>query len=172
MSEMDRLTTRIQILESRFRQMKIIAVVACIILGTLGVMGQAPGRPSDVFPSGRPRVENQAGQQSNAIENEIRSRHFVLVDQSDKERASIAADAAGSVFLVMFDATGKPRASLSVTPQGPSLVLSDPTGQARTVLGSTSLLASRISDNGIVERAPPSSIILFDRAGRLLHRTP
>jgi hypothetical protein len=96
----------------------------------------------------------------------------VLVDDNGRERASLAADKAGSVFLVMFDAAGKTRVNLAVTPEGPSLVLFDPSGQERTVIGSTSTVGSSIRENGIVERSPASSIALFDKNGRLLHHTP
>jgi len=73
---------------------------------------------------------------------------------------------------VMFDGSGKTRSSLSVSNIGPNLTFFDPSGQTRTVLGSTALVASRVNENGIVEREPASSIVLFDRAGKLLFRTP
>ena len=64
-----------------------------------------------------------------SVENEVRSHHFVLVDAKGKERASLVADDAGSVFLVMFDAAGKTRANLSVSNDGPSLVFYDASGR-------------------------------------------
>jgi hypothetical protein len=76
------------------------------------------------------------------------------------------------VFLVMFDAAGKTRANLSVANDGPSLVFYDASGQQRAIIGSTTLVASHVSQNGVIERGPPSSLVLFDKAGKLLWRQP
>lgn len=72
----------------------------------------------------------------------------------------------------MFDAAGKTRANLSVSNDGPSLVLYDAAGRQRTVVGSTTLVGSHVNENGIAEKAPASSIVLMDRAGKLLWRQP
>jgi hypothetical protein len=81
-----------------------------------------------------------------------RANHFILVDEKGRERASLVADQAGSVFLVMFDANGKTRANLSVSNDGPSLVLYDPTGRQRTIVGSTTVVGSHVNDNGVAEK--------------------
>jgi hypothetical protein len=72
----------------------------------------------------------------------------------------------------MFDANRKTRVNLSVSNDGPSLVFYDANGRQRTIIGSTTLVGSHVNDNGIAERAPTSSIVLFDRAGKLLWRQP
>lgn len=96
MSETESLRSRIEILERRYRGMKGVVLITSIVIATLGIMGQA--RPGDVLPSGRLRVEREAPENA-PIETEVRSRHFVLVDDSGKERASLAADRAGVVFF-------------------------------------------------------------------------
>jgi hypothetical protein len=106
------------------------------------------------------------------VEEEVRAKHFVLIDAKGKERASLVADQAGSVFLVMFDSAGKTRANLSVSNDGPSLVFYDPTGRQRTIIGSTTVVASHVNENGIAEKGPASSIVLFDKSGKLLWRQP
>jgi hypothetical protein len=78
----------------------------------------------------------------------------------------------GSVFLVMADKAGKARINLSISNDGPALTFFDPSGQARTILGSTTAVPSHVNDNGIAEPAPPSSIVFFDNKGKLLFRTP
>ena len=126
--------------------------------------------PGEILPN-RPLADSQ----KNAIplaEMEVRSKHFVLVDSKGRDRASLVADDAGSVFLVMFDAAGKTRANLSVGNDGPSLVFYDASSRARTIIGSTTLVGSHVNENGIAEMAPPSSIVLFDKAGKLLWRQP
>src|SRR5206468_2747100 len=122
-------------------------------------------------PSGQIRLESQPVPKP-VVENEVRARHFVLVDDKGKERASLVADQAGSVFLVMFDSAGKTRANLSVSNDGPSLVLYDATSRQRAIIGSTTLVGSHVNENGIAEKGPASSIVLFDKSGKLLWRQP
>ena len=170
MTDLELISIRLTRLENRFRWMKRAAIVLAIVVTTGALMGQVP-RPGEVLPSGRLRVE--APPPGNPIvEGEIRAEHFILVDAKGKDRASLVADGAGSVFLVMFDAAGKTRANLSVSNEGPSLIFYDPSGQARTILGSTTLVPSHVNDNGIAEKAPPSSVVLFDKGGKLLFRQP
>jgi hypothetical protein len=128
-------------------------------------------RPGEVLPNGRFRVETQTPARP-LTEAEVRSQHFILVDENGRERASLVSDRAGSVFLVMFDNTGKTRVNLSVSNDGPSLVFYDASGRQRTIIGSTTLVGSHVNENGIAEKAPASSIVLFDRAGLLLWREP
>jgi hypothetical protein len=164
MTDLDVLSSRIRRLENRFRRIKILSVSGCILLAAFQLYAQR-GR---IVPQ-EPLTELQ---RRASVEPEVRSQHFVLVDENGKERASLAADRAGSVFLVMFDAAGKTRANISVTPDGPAVILFDPSGQARTVLGSTTLVPSHVNENGIAERGPASSLVLFDKNGKLLYREP
>jgi hypothetical protein len=106
------------------------------------------------------------------VEDEVRAHQIILVDWNGKERASLVADNAGSVFLVMSDRSGKARVNLSVSNYGSFFTFLDPSGQARTILGSTTTMPSHVNDNGIAELAPPSSIVFFDSKGKLLSRTP
>src|SRR5258706_4877648 len=147
MTDLELLSQRLATIENRFRWMKRAAIVAGIVITGGAVMAQVRGLPppGEVLPSGRGRVEAQAVRPP-IVEAEVRSQHFVLVDEKGKERASLVADGAGSVFLVMFDSVGKTRANLSVSNDGPSLVFYDPSGQARTILGSTTLVGSHVYD--------------------------
>ena len=166
MTDLDILSNRIRTLEKRFRRIKIFSVFGCIVLAAF----QLTAQQRRIVPEERlPELQRTPNV---PVEAEVRSQHFILVDENGKERASLAADRAGSVFLVMFDAAGKTRANLSVSNDGPSLIFYDPSGQARTVIGGTTLVPSHVNDNGIAEKAPPSSIVLFDRSGKLLFRTP
>jgi hypothetical protein len=173
MTEVELLTRRLAKMENRFRWMNRTALTAVIAVTAAALMAQVPQRvlPGDVLPSDRLAIQSQQTT-SKSVEEEVRARHFVLVDGKGKERASLVADNAGSVFLVMFDAAGKTRANLSVGNDGPSLVLYDASGQQRTIIGSTTVVASHVNENGIAEKGPPSSIVLFDKAGKLLWRQP
>jgi hypothetical protein len=170
MTDLELLSRRLAKLESRFGWMKRGA----ILLGILVIAGTAMAQfDPELDPLRRlGQKPGTAVPQQKTVEAEVRANHFVLVDERGKERASLVADNAGSVFLVMFDATGKTRANLSVGNEGPSLVLYDATGRQRTILGSTTLVGSHVNENGIAEKAPASSIVLLDRAGKLLWRQP
>ena len=163
MTDIELISARLHSLERKFRILKLGVVIASLVVGSLGLMGQA-GLPGDVLPSGRARIESAAPQSQSQFE--VRAQRFVLVDDSGKERASLVTDGNGSVYLVMFDAQGKNRINLSVNSSGPSLALYDPSGQARAIIGSTPLIGSRIAG----ERTPASSVVLFDKDGRLLSR--
>jgi hypothetical protein len=97
----------------------------------------------------------------------------MLVDSEGNHRASLVSDNAGSVFLTLLDAESNLRAALSVMNRGPALTFYDPDGQVRAVLGSTTLVGSHVENaDGMIERATPSSIVLFDGGGNLLWREP
>ena len=177
MTDLELLSNRLKKMENRFRWMMRAAIALGFVMATGVVMAQlGPQELNQVDPLRtlrRPDPTTQTSAKAQTpVENEVRSHAFVLVDEKGKDRASLVADAAGSVFLVMFDAAGKTRASLSVSNDGPSLVFYDPSGQPRTVLGSTTLVGSHVNENGIAEKAPASSIVLFDRTGKLLWRQP
>ena len=171
MTDLERLSQRLAKLELRFRWMKRGAILLGILVTAGTAMAQLQPELDPFRLLRRPLSATQAAQQA-PIEAEIRSQHFVLVDEKGKDRASLVADGAGTVFLVMFDAAGKTRANLSVGNDGPSLVLYDTFGQQRTIIGSTTLVGSHVNENGIAEKSAPSSIVLFDKAGKLLWREP
>jgi hypothetical protein len=171
MTELELLSARLQSLERRFSTIKLLGFLACLIGGALMLMGQAP-------PAGPPIPRTPLTIQSGGtlarpgVEEEVRTHQFILVDAKGRERASLVADNAGSVFLVMSDSAGKTRVNLSVSNDGPTLTLFDPSGRVRTILGSTTAVPSHVNDNGVAEMAPPSSIVFFDGKGKLLFRTP
>jgi hypothetical protein len=165
MTDLELLARKILKLEARLRWMTRAGILAAILVTAGAVMAQVRGLS---LPG---RAEDQRTVPS-SFEAEVRSAHFVLTDSNGRDRASLVADNAGSVFLIMFDAKSKTRANLSVGNEGPSLVFYDPTGKPRTIIGSTTLVGSHVNENGIAEMAPASSIVLFDKAGKLLWRQP
>ncbi len=173
MTELEVLSQRLAKMEARFRWVMRAAIVMGIVIMAAALRAQAPQpvRPVEVLPNGR-LVGMERASATPPVEAEVRSHHFVLLDEKGKERASLVADGAGSVFLVMFDGAGKTRANLSVSNDGPSLIFYDQAGHQRTIIGSTTLVGSHVNENGIAEKAPPSSIVLFDKGGKLLWRQP
>ena len=173
MTDLEFFSSRLAQVEKQNRRIKQVLLLVVIGIGGLGIMGQGQRQPGqELRILLQDSAEKRASAERSIVEDLVRARQFVLVDQSGKDRASLVTDAAGSVFLIMFDRNGKPRADLSVGNFGPSLTLLDPSGQARAVFGSTMLVGSHVSDNGAVERTPASSIVLLDRNGKLLWRQP
>jgi len=171
MTDVELLSARLYKLEQRFRWMKRSAILFGILVTAGTAMAQF-GPELDPFRLLRRPLTQRDAIPKPSVEAEVRSHHFVLVDEKGKDRASLVADGAGTVFLVMFDSAGKTRANLSVSNEGPSLVFYDPSGQQRTIIGSTTLVGSHVNENGVAERAPASSIVFFDKAGKLLWRQP
>src|SRR5262245_29470138 len=115
MSDLELLSNRVRFLERRLNRTRTVTVIAFILVAAVGIVRAqvVPGEilPGDVAPSGRPRIGAAVGSAAiqPIVENEVRARHFVLVDETGKERASLVGDATGSVFLVMFDSAGSTR---------------------------------------------------------------
>ncbi|HEY2384007.1 MAG TPA: hypothetical protein VGK48_22765 [Terriglobia bacterium] len=176
MTDLEFLSRRVLKLEARLRWMTRAGVFGVLMAAAAAIMAKPAQTPQgldqlDVLQ----QIHKQpplAQQDAKIPEAEVRSEHFVLVDSKGKDRASLIADNAGTVFLILFDAAGKTRANLSVGNEGPSLVFYDNAGKPRTIIGSTTLVGSHVNENGIAELSPPSSIVLFDKAGKLLWREP
>ena len=63
-------------------------------------------------------------------------------------------------------------ADMQVNNYGPSINFYDPNARTRLAIGSTTMVASHLSINGLTERNTPSSIVLFDANGGLVWRNP
>ena len=161
-SELQAWTSRLESLERRQRRTQRAMALAALCVSAALLMGQAPGI---ITPAGMPPP---------SIEDRVVAREFSLVDREGTLLGSLVADDTGSASLVLFDTDSRPRAILSVRENfGPALTLYDGNGQARTVLGATTLVASHVTDEaGVTERRPASSLVLFDGEGQLLFRTP
>jgi len=167
MTDIHRLIERLDKLERRHRKLQILMLLIVLAFGAVMLLGQAPPQ----VPPNRTRPEGGNVSQI-PRESRVRAEGFVLTDSKGNERASLVTDEGGSVFLVMFDKNGKPRADLQVNNYGPSLNFYDPDARTRLAVGSTTLVASHVNISGVVEKNTPSSIVMFDGTGHLLWRTP
>ena len=89
-------------------------------------------------------------------------------DQNGKSRFALGVLADGAPQLALLDQNGKERLLMSVGTSGPSVVLRDE-NQDRAVLGHTELEATA---TGTVEQRAASSLVLFDRNGKVIWRVP
>lgn len=91
-------------------------------------------------------------------------------DPEGREQVGLFTSSNGQSSLLMQDAAGKWRATLGLDDGGmPHLTLSDAAGTARAVLGPTSLEAAK---TGEIRTRPESSLVLFDKDGRVMWQAP
>ncbi len=83
--------------------------------------------------------------------------------------ASLSIGWGGVPALMLDDQNGKLRAALSVQANGPSLDLFDEKENTRAVLGHAALESKT---TGIVEQRPASSLVLFDKDGKVIWKAP
>ena len=82
---------------------------------------------------------------------------------------TISSDPDFGLSMVLHDKKTS-RATLGLTPEGlPTLTLYDKDGTIRAELGSISLVTTR---TGGVEQRPESSLVLFDKAGKVIWSAP
>lgn len=93
-----------------------------------------------------------------------------LYDRTEKARAVLAVGADGTPSFSLFGKDKDGSVVLGVDNGGVSgVTLSDRRGIARAVLGSISLETGR---TGVVEKRPESSLVLFDKDGKLVWSAP
>jgi hypothetical protein len=72
-------------------------------------------------------------------------------------------------LLSLHDKAGKERVCLSVLDDEPAVVVCDGAGSDRAVLGVAHLKLTR---TGAKETTAESSLVLFDKDGKVIHRAP
>jgi hypothetical protein len=113
-------------------------------------------------------VAAQAKQQT--VPEMVRARSFQVLDTAGKFRAGLGVGSDGTVGLSLLDAAGKTRAVFAMFSDGtPGMYLQDEAGKTRAALGSVSVLANTTGEKTI--RAE-SSLLLFDKDGRLMWQAP
>jgi len=92
-----------------------------------------------------------------------------LFDADGKYRMVLSLWEDGAGALHLFDADWKLRAGLTVEDGAPGLNLYDAEGNHRAALGSTSLETVK---TGAVTKTAPSSLVLFDKEGKVIFKAP
>ncbi len=124
-----------------------------------------------VEADGTPRLDlvDQNGKQRVALNVVKDASALVLADQNGKGRISLTVLPGGRPDLALSDQNGKTRLVLDVGTSGPSVVLYDENEKERAVLGHAALEATA---TGTVEQRPASSLVLFDRDGKVIWKVP
>src|SRR6185503_9963501 len=99
MTDLELMSIRLAALENRFRWMKRVAMVVGVMLIAGIVMAQlGPQDLNQLDPLRTIRRTELDAAKKPPVETEVRAEHFLLMDGKGKERASLVADGAGSVF--------------------------------------------------------------------------
>ena len=85
MTDLESLSRRLQTLEGRFRRIKILALIACIGIAALVLMGQAPLPGPRLRPPTR-QVDELPAQSRQTVEHEVRTHHIILLDDKGTVR--------------------------------------------------------------------------------------
>ena len=77
MTDLELLSHRLQTLENRIRRVKLLAVITCIIIAALALMGQAPSPLPRLGPTIRPVDQlPERVQTRQTVEDEVRARQI------------------------------------------------------------------------------------------------
>lgn len=100
----------------------------------------------------------------------IQAQDFRLVSKDGKVKAalSISPDT-GEPFLIINGKDEKYRLMLNLDRDSPQIILRDDKAQTRLVVGTTEI-TNRLK--GTIERRPESSIVMFNKDGKLIWSAP
>ena len=120
-----------------------------------------------VFPFLRPTcgIEGEKGKQRAGLASSP-DPHFGLSDHEGKVRVGLDVFG-GEPHVSLFDKHAEIRVDIGV--RDPAVSLYDTDGRLRAALGATKLEMTR---TGPVEQTPESSLVLFDKEGKVLWRAP
>ncbi|HGE72693.1 TPA: hypothetical protein ENX78_17785 [Candidatus Poribacteria bacterium] len=103
-------------------------------------------------------------------ETSIQAQDFRLVSKDGKVKAalSISPDT-GEPFLIINGKDEKYRLMLNLDRDSPQIILRDDKAQTRLVIGTTEI-TNRLK--GTIERRPESSLVMFNKDGKLIWSAP
>lgn len=98
------------------------------------------------------------------------AQEFRLVDGHGKVQAALALSSTSKEpYLIINGKDGKQRFILDLDEGNPRMILKDNEAQTRLILG-TSEVTSRFK--GTIEKRPPSSLVMFNKEGKLIWSAP
>lgn len=137
----------------------ILLLVVSIISGLIG------GFASKIFFEGRTAVAQEEQQGISLQGQDIR-----LLSKDGKVMAALAVSPdTGEPFFIINGKDGKNRIMLNLEQGSPQVVLRDNNAQTRLVLG-TYEMTSRTK--GTIEKRPESSMVMFNKDGKLIWSAP
>jgi len=139
----------------------ILLIALCLFAGLIGGFIS-----NQVFNENKAFAEGEQGYGTLVQAQELR-----LVDKNGKPVAALAISAdSGDPFLAIYDKKdGNYRVMIDIVEGNPRLTLRDSSAQTRLVLGSAEVINKT---KETMERRAASSIVLFDREGKLIWSAP
>lgn len=136
MSEQERqqILLRIEKLEKQNRALKSVALVVCVAVACVGLMGQTSTKKKTTKKA--PATAPAAAPAAPALPKDIEAESFTLKDPNGKVRAELAMSGTGPA-LKLRDANGSALVTISLNdgaPGGPFVLLSDPAHKAGVTL--------------------------------------
>jgi len=100
----------------------------------------------------------------------IQAQDFRLVSKDGKVKAALSVSPdTGEPFLIINGKDEKYRLMLNLDRDSPQIILRDDKAQTRLVIGTTEI-TNRLK--GTIERRPESSLVMFNKDGKLIWSAP
>jgi hypothetical protein len=161
------LRQRLERLEQAHRRLKRAVTAGLLGVAALGVMGQVFAQPKVV------EAEKFIVRDQGIVRAELGSAYSAtflrLYDQAGKARIALST-LGDATSVTLEDAAGRSRVRLAVYPDGDAhLAVLDSAGKSRAVLGEIELQSAATD---IREKRPASSLVPFNRDGKVTWKTP
>jgi len=168
--ELTALVERLEKVERQNRRMKFTGAVVLVLASATLLMGQAPPKRR-VVEAEEFVLRDESGVKRGALAVlPGGAAGLAISDRSGEPRASLTVYQGGEPVLTLSDKDGKSRASLVLLADGsPSFYLKDQGGKVRSAMGAISIQAMQ---TGEITQRSESSIVLFNKDGKAVWKTP
>ncbi len=166
------LVQRLDRLERETRLLKRTGVAALAAIAAVMLMGQAlPSKVAKLVEAEKFLVRDAAGKPRATLGLlPDGSPSLNLIDKDGNIRMAVGMTPQDTPSLNLYDKTLTNRAVLATLPDGsPALVLFDKAGETRALLGSNFPMRMHPEE---IEIRPASSLVLFDKDGKVTWKAP
>lgn len=169
---MGTIVQRLDRLERENRLLKRVGIAALSTIAAVVLMGQAlPSSVAKLVEAERFLVRDTAGNPRATLGLlPDGSPSLNLIDKDGNIRMAVGMKPEGSPSLNLYDKTQTNRAVLATLPDGsPALVLFNKAGETQALLGSNFPMKMHTED---IMTRPASSLVLFDKDGKVVWKAP
>ncbi len=158
----DELTIEFNLIKHKGKESKMKKGTFILLLVVSVISGLIGGIASKFIFDGKSAIAQE--------EISIQAQDFRLISKDGKVRAalSISPDT-NEPFLIINGKDEKYRLMLNLDRDSPQIILRDDKAQTRLVIGTTEV-TNRIK--GTIERRPESSLVMFNKDGKLIWSAP
>lgn len=170
--QLEALAGRLDRLERENRLLKRAGLAAIGLIAAVVLMGQAqPSHVAKMVEAERFLVRDATGKPRATLGLlPDGSPSLNLIDKDGNIRMAVGMKPEGSPSINLYDKTQTNRAVLATLPDGsPALVLFNKAGETQALLGSSFPMRIHPED---IETRPASSLVLFDKDGKVIWKAP